>query len=66
MGTSEPRVHEACGNNEYVNPEPFVGDVVVAKFLSLTPGCINDPRFRNVGKFGYLVDFAARLATLNH
>jgi hypothetical protein len=66
MGTSEPRVHEACGNNEYVNPEPFVDDVVVAKFLSLTPGCINDPRFRKPHELGYLVDCAARLATLNH
>ena len=41
-------------------------DVVVAKSLSLTPGFINNPRFRNLAKFGYLVDFAARLATLSH
>ena len=30
-------VRDASGNNEYASPEPFVDDIVVAKFLSLRP-----------------------------
>jgi hypothetical protein len=50
MGTSGPQFHGGNGNNEYVNPEPYVYDVVVAKSLSLTPGYINNLRFRNLAK----------------
>jgi hypothetical protein len=50
MGTSGPQFHGGNGNNEYVNPEPYVSGVVVATSLSLTPGYINNLRFRNLTK----------------
>jgi hypothetical protein len=37
MRASEPPICEARENNESVSPEPFVDDVLAAKFLSLTP-----------------------------
>ncbi len=48
MGTSGPQFRGGTGDDEWVNPEPYVYDVVVAKSLSLTPGYINNPRFRNL------------------
>jgi hypothetical protein len=66
MGTSGPQFRGGSGDSEYVNPGPYVYDVVVAKSLSLTPGYINNPWFRNLAKYGYLVDFAARLAMPSH
>jgi len=50
MGTSGPQFHGGNGNNKYVNPEPDVYDVVVAKSLSLTPGYIDNLRFRILTK----------------
>ena len=50
MGTLGPQFRGGTGNNEYVNPEPYVCDIVVAKSLSLTPGYTNNPRFRNLAE----------------
>jgi hypothetical protein len=37
MRALEPPICGTSGNNEHVGPEPFVDDIVAAKFLSLPP-----------------------------
>jgi hypothetical protein len=77
MRASEPPIHEADRNNESVSPEPFVDDVLAAKFLSLTPQRIKKmarkgeiPAYpiglgeRKTWRFR-LSEIAARLETLN-